>query len=114
MLGRITKTLVCATLTASAYGWFAAPAQAAPARPEHFTNQCDSGRACILLWGVASTWWNADHCGDNPVHDYYQLAVSNGNTFRVYYDHGTSVAVPAWEQQSLNQNSLVVGMRVYC
>jgi hypothetical protein len=115
MLGRLKKALVCAMLTASAIGWFSAPAQAAPAQSEYFKNQCDSGRACILLRGlVANPWWNADHCGDNPVHDYYQLAVANGNFFRVYYANGTSVAVPAWEQRGLDPNSLVVGMRVDC
>jgi hypothetical protein len=114
MPGRLKKAVVCATLTASAIGSFAAPAQAAPARPEYFNNQCDSGRACMLLRGTSSTWWNADHCGDNPVHDYYQLAVANGNPFRVYYDNGTSIPVQEWHQQGLNPNSLVVGMRVYC
>jgi hypothetical protein len=114
MPGRLKKAVVCTTLTASAIGSFAAPAQAAPARPEYFNNQCDSGRACMLLRGTSSTWWNADHCGDNPVHDYYQLAVANGNPFRVYYDNGTSIPVQEWHQQGLNPNSLVVGMRVYC
>jgi hypothetical protein len=113
MLGRLKKVLVCAMLTASAIGWFAAPAQAAPARPEYFSNQCDSGRACLLLWGTSTTYWNAEHCGVNKVNDYYQLAVANGNDFRVYYTGNQSVLVPAWSQRSLNKR-LIVEMYVYC
>jgi hypothetical protein len=113
MLGRLKKALVCATLTASAIGWFAAPAQAEPARPAYFSNQCDSGRACLLLWGTSTTWWNAEHCGVNKVNDYYSLASASGNNLIVYYTGDIPVHVQAWHQVSLNKR-LIVEMYVEC
>src|SRR4051812_21732897 len=71
MLNRLGKALTCAALAASAIGLSAVPSQASPARPMYFNYGCDYGHACIrLAVTVQNSWWNADHCGDNPIHDY--------------------------------------------
>jgi hypothetical protein len=72
-----------------------------------------NGCACLLLWGTSTTWWNAEHCGDNPVHDYYQLAQASGNELVVTYEGNIPVTVRPWSQKSLNKR-LVVNMYVRC
>jgi hypothetical protein len=113
MLGRLKKALVCATLAASTIGLSAAPAQAATAGTDYFSTQCDSGRACLLLWGTSTKWWNAEHCGVNKVNDYYSLAQASGNNLIVYYTGDIPVHVQAWHQVSLNKR-LIVEMYVEC
>jgi hypothetical protein len=115
MLNHLGKALTCAALAASAIGLSAVPSQASPARPMYFNYGCDYGRACIrLAVTVQNSWWNADHCGDNPIHDYYSYAIANGNGFTVYYQNGTWDYTAPWTQRRLDNTNLATMMHVDC
>jgi hypothetical protein len=124
MHNRLGKALTCATMAASTIGLFAVPSQAAstvkapmasPARPMYFSYGCDAGRACLRLRvTVPNSWWNVEHCGDNPIYDYYSYAIANGNGFTVYYQNGKWDYTAPWTQRTLDNTNLATMVHVYC
>jgi hypothetical protein len=111
-------------MAASMIGLFAAPSQAASTvkaptasavSPMYWNYGCDSGHACLRLRvTVANSWWNVEHCGDNPIHDYYNYAIANGNGFTVYYQNGKWDYTAPWTQRGLDNTNLATMVRVYC
>ncbi|GAA0903433.1 hypothetical protein [Virgisporangium aurantiacum] len=99
----------------------AAPAQAAPAAegpvaaPMYWSYACDYGRACLRhRIPVENSYLNLEHCGDNPVHDYYDWGRAQGNPFVVFYKDGRWDFVNAWSQRTLDGTNLAVVVHVYC
>lgn len=85
------------------------------ATPYYWAWACDYGRAC--LWhnlGMAHQAWNVEHCAYSDVHDYYDGAHANGNSFRVFYQDGRWDQVDKWTSRPLDPNNLATGVYVYC
>ncbi|WP_406163827.1 hypothetical protein OG806_48120 [Streptomyces sp. NBC_00882] len=109
----VTRTAVALALGVGTLIGGSSTASAANVHPQYWNYKCDDGRACIYA-ARRDDVWNADGCGHNYVHDYYDYAKAHGNKFRVWYVDGRWDMIPAWSERTLDGNNLIRDVEVYC
>ncbi|MFE9812611.1 hypothetical protein [Streptomyces sp. NPDC005548] len=108
----ITRAAVALALGVGTLMGGSSSASAADVHPQYWNYKCDEGRVCI--YHITGQVWNADGCGANPVHDYYNYAKTHGNSARVWYKDYTWDLIPAWSERTLDGHKLAIGVDVYC
>jgi hypothetical protein len=116
-IGRFTAWATTLATTASAAIVLAGNPAAADGGG-YWAQQCDYGRACIVLSGFRSgpggPVWNVIGCGSHGINDHYDHAIAHGNDFQVTYRDNRWDRVNAWTNRPLDPANVVTEVWVAC